>query len=360
MKNKQHDLFGAFKHWMENNGIKAAVSSSYVSYLRTLLDKLYRNGYSVVSNPEELFNSADGYPQLMKGLLEYFNDAIQEAFADANCPISPKQLNNGRSAFRKFVEFILGYVGAVKVNTQNVVQSAPKPTVTNIKPTKVYQTMMGWETYSHKELVNKIKSRLGSQDRISGDKVWLPMRVIIALLGTRWFKNWSDDIIDKIKVLVENGSVLLNQVEKLLLKPDYNDYYSVWVIVVGEEKRVYTHTSEKELIPMLVKGIDKVSLEHTTSIDHTLRKLGDQNSLSELSKISDIAEKVSKTIVGRITGNSIKQKITVKQDMVSSNSPNIVAIIDLIKLIDEMNHIKDDTDYELMDGSQNSSKGKKK
>lgn len=352
-------LFDDFKRWMEGKGYKATVSSSYVAYLRTLLGKLYTGGYLAIPNAEELLNSAIGYPQLIKGLIDYINDAIQKAFADANCPISLKQLNNGRSAFRRFIEFVLGYSCHIKPSIQSAVQSAPKPTSNYIKPTKAYQSMMGWETYSHKKLVAKIKSRLGSQDRTTGNKVWLPMRVIIALLGTRWFNNWSDDIIDKIKVLVDNGNVLLNQVEKMILKPDQNDKFSVWAVVSSQEYRVYTHTSEDYIVPMLVKGIDKVSLDHTKPIDTTLRELDDRNSLAELSKISVIAEKVSKAIGSKI-GNDIKKQITVKHNQVSSNTPKISANIDLTKLIDEMDLIKNDTDYELMDGSQNSSKGNKK
>ena len=358
-KMKQDQLFDEFKSWMEGKGYKTTVSSSYVSYLRTLLNKLYSGGYSVIPNAETLLNGAVGYPQLMMGLIDYLNDAIQKAYADASCPISPKQLNNGRSAFRKFVEFILGCVGSVKANMQNVVPSAPKPTVTKIKPTKVYQTMMGWETYSHKDLVKKIKNGLSTQDRISGNKVWLPMRVVKSLLGTEWFDAWSEDIIKRTMVLLGDqiGPVSLDQVDKLILKPDVNGKYSVWAVVNGQEYRVYTHTSKGDIVPMLVKGIDQVSLEHIKAIDTTLRELDGQNKLPELTKVSDTAKQVKRVL--RIDkGSTLKKNITVKQNQISCDYPQVSASIDLDELRNEMDLIKDDTDYELMEVSQNSSKSK--
>ena len=123
MSAKKLELFDEFKNWMEGNGYKPTVSSSYVSYLRSLLVKLYNAGYSAIPNAEELFNVAATYPLLMKGLLEYINDVIKKAFADSNCPISQKQLNNGRSAFRKFVEFV--YPVIIKAIPQNVAKTVP-------------------------------------------------------------------------------------------------------------------------------------------------------------------------------------------------------------------------------------------
>lgn len=354
-------LFDDFKRWMEGKGYKATVSSSYVSYLRTLLRKLYTGGYLTISNAEELFNSAIGYPQLMKGLIDYINDAIQTAFTDTNCSITQKQLNNGRSAFRKFVEFVLEYLSKVGTQVQSTGQSLPKPSVVTVKPTKAYQTMMGWKTYTHKDLVSKIKKGLGTQDRLSGKKVWLPIRVVKSLLGTKWFDVWCEDIIDKTKVLLGDQvrPVPLSQVEKLTLRPDVNGKYSVWVVVSGQEYRVYTHTSKGDINPMLVKEIRGVSLEHTTPIDQTLIKLGNQNRLPELSKVSDMAKQVGREL-SKIDGAKIKKKITVKQDQLSCGNPQVSVLIDLDELLKEMDIIKNDTDYELMDGSQNSSKGKKK
>ena len=339
---------------MEGIGYKPTVSSSYVSYLRSLLDKLYNAGYSAIPNAEELFNVAATYPLLMKGLLEYINDVIKKAFADSNCPISQKQLNNGRSAFRKFVEFILGHSATVNLNVQSAGQSTSKPMPNYFKPTKTYQNMMGWKIYSKDDIVRIIKSRLGTQDRLSGSKVWLPIRIVKELLGSGWFDVWCKDIIDNTKVFVDNNGryLMLGQVDEMRLKPDINGLFSVWVVVGGQEHRVYTRTSKGTFVPMFVKGIEGISLEHSNPIHNTLTKLGNQNKLPELSKISDIAKQVSRAIKSS-DGAKIKKNITVNQNQISSNNPPVSALIDLDELRKEMDLIKDDTDYELMEVKQN-------
>ena len=355
---KDVKLFDEFKNWMERNGYKTTVSASYASYLRTLLTKLYTGGYTVIPNPEELFNNVMGYSSLVKGLLEYFNDAIKKAYADDHCPISQKQLNNGRSAFRKFVEFILWHLSQVTTNLPVVSQMAIKQTAIYTKPAKVYQNMMGWQTYNQNDIVRIMKSRLGTQDRLSGDKVWLPIRVVKELLGSGWFDNWCKRIVSKTKVLIDDfgGFVMLDQVDELILKPDSDDKYSVWVVVGGQEHRVYTHTKSGILKPLMAKDMGDISLEHTHPIDETLKDLGGRHCLPELSKISDIMKQVGAAINSKDAA-MLKKHIKVDGIEVKSDNPIASASIDLEKLLKEMDLIKDDTDYELMNRKENISIG---
>lgn len=343
---------------MKGRGYKQTVSSSYVSYLRTLLSKLYTGGYTVIPNAEELLNRAVKYPTLIKGLLEYFDDVIKKAFSDANCPIPRKQLDNGRSAFRKFVEFILWCLSPANVTVQGVKQMVFNQTAVFTKPTKLYQSMMGWDTYTQNKIVGIIKKRLGTQDRDTGIKVWLPMRVIKKLLGPVWFDNWCKGIIAETKVLIDDQGVCkkLNQVDKLVLKPDSSAKNSVWVVVDGQEYRVFTNTRKGTINPMLVNGMEKVSLEHAKPIDQTLRDLYNKKVLPELSKVSDIAKQVSLRI-GNHDGNKIDKEITVQNNHLSSDITSTSCDVDTDELLREMDLIREDTDYELMDSAQNSKKG---
>ena len=353
-------LFGEFKSWMEGKGYKSTVSSSYVTYLRTLLTKLYTCGYSAFPKAEDLLNNALEYPTLVKGLLEYFDDAIKKVYYDANCSISQKQLNNGRSAFRKFVEFMLWRLGLVNAKIPVVSQLAIKQTAVYTKPTKVYQNMMEWIIIPHKEIVNTMKNRLTTQDRISGDKVWLLMRLVKKLLGNEWFNDWCDVVISRTKVFVDDQGtyVWLSQVDKLILKPESDGSFSVWAVVGDQEYRVYTHTSTKVLDLMKVKGKGGVSLEHTNPINNTLRNLGNLHRLPELSKISDIIKQVYDAIQDdKPTASNLMKHITADRNEVKSDSPIASASIDVEELLREMDLIRDDTDYELMDGNENSSKG---
>lgn len=359
-------LLDDFKSWLEGKGYKPTVSSSYASYLRTLFRKLYSGGYSAIPNAEELLNNAVICPTLIKGLLEYFDIAINSAFENNNGSITEKQLNNGRSAFRKFVEFMLGHASGIHNNMQNIIQPASKSAPKYIKPAKAYQNMMGWKNYTRNDIVRIIKSRLGTQDRLSGDKVWLSPRVVKGLLGSEWFDNWCKSIISKTKVLIDNrgGFVMLDQVDELILKPDSDGKYSVWVVVCGQEYRVYTHyyirTSKGMIItiePMFVDGMKDVTLDHVKSIHQTLNNWGGKNKLPELSKISDLIKQVSQTINSH-NGAKIKSNISTDKNQISSDNPKISVVINLDELRKEMDIIKDDTDYELMNGSNNDVKGK--
>jgi hypothetical protein len=361
MKIKNAKLFDEFKSWMEGKDYKTTVSASYVAYLRTLLIKLYAGGYTVIPNPEELFNNIMGYPSLVKGLLEYFDDAIKKAYSDTNCPITQKQLNNGRSAFRKFVEFLLWRLGQVTANNPVVSQMAIKQTAVYTKPTKVYQNMMGWIFYTQNDIVRVMKSRLGTQDRISGDKVWLLMRLVKKLLGKDWFNDWCEVIIDRTKVFVDDQGtyVWLSQVDKLILKPESDGSFSVWAVVGNQEYRVYTHSRTRVLIPMMAEDMGDVSLEHTHTIDETLKDLGNRHCLPELSKISDVIKQVYDAIRDdkKPTASDLIQHITADGNEVKSDNPIASASIDLEELLKEMDLIRDDTDYELMNRKENISIG---
>ena len=359
MKNKE--LFDEFKNWMEKKGYKATVSASYVSYLRTLLTKLYTGGYTIIPNPEEFFNNIMDYPSLVKGLLEYFDDTIKKAYSDTNCPITQKQLNNGRSAFRKFIEFILWYSVSVKANLQSVANTVPAARVVKTRPSKSFQNRMGWKIYGQKDILDIIKSRLGTQDRVSGNKIWLPIRVI-KKVPKLWFDDWCREIIKDTKVLVgynKEEIVMLNQVEELRLKLEFQTKFSVWVVVGQKEHRVYTRTKKGSIVPLFVTELAEITLDHIKSIDETLRDLENANSLSELSKVSSIAKLFCKATKCKAKGRGkeIAKDMSWHNNQVISRKVGNSVAIDLDELLREMDLIRKDTDYELMHGRENSSKG---
>ena len=219
------------------------------------------------------------------------------------------------------------------------------------------------DTYrlNRKEIVNWIKKRLRTQDRISGVKVWLLMRTVIKLLGSKWFDEWCRSIIDNTWVLVDNRGkyIMLNKVDELILMPNPNGKNSVWIGVGNQEYQVYTRTTQNGISgpiePMDVKKIGDVSLDHKKAIDSTLRDLGNQNKLPELNKISDIAKKI-KNAMSVESGYDIDKNIIVSGNRIESSKPVASAFIDLDDLRKEMDFIKNDTKYELMDGSQNGKK----
>ncbi len=217
--------------------------------------------------------------------------------------------------------------------------------------------------FNQKEIVRIIRSRLSTQDRTSGDKVWLLMRTVKRLLNShnsKWFVDWSKDIIDQTKVLIDKDgkSITLNKVNSLILKPseEEHDKFEVYAMEGTNKFRVYTHKTHKDpnlIIPLTVEGIGNVSLDHVKPIDTTLRELEDQNKLTELEKISKIAKIVSNDI-GSFSGYRINKNLGGGNPIVYDNYS---VHVDLDKLCQEMEEIMNDTEYELMNGRFNSSEG---
>jgi hypothetical protein len=103
---------------------------------------------------------------------------------------------------------------------------------------------------------------------------------------------------------------------------------------------------------MFVDGMKDISLEHIKPIHQTLSDLGGDDKLPELSKLSDLIKQVSQTINSH-DGAKIKSHISIDQNQVSSDNPEVSVSINLDDLEKDMDLIKDDTDYELMDVLQN-------
>lgn len=224
-----------------------------------------------------------------------------------------------------------------------------------------------YKQFDQKEIAKKIRSRLSTQDRTSGEKVWLLMRTVKKMLNSdapKWFVSWSQDIIEQTKVLInQNGkNITLNKIDRLLLKPseEVQEEFDVFAIEGENEYPVYTHKKsdmgETIIVRMTVDGIKNVSLDHVKPIDTTLRELEDQNKLLELGKISEVAKIVSHAINSR-SGYRIDKNLVVSNPIVYGDYS---VHVDLDKLRQEMEEIKNDTKYELMDGRLNSSKGNDK
>lgn len=224
-----------------------------------------------------------------------------------------------------------------------------------------------YKQFDQNEIDRKIRSRLSTQDRTSGNKVWLLMRTVKRLLNSNnpeWFVVWSKGIINQTKVLIDqNGTyITLNKVDCLLLKPseEKRDEFDVFAVEGVKEFPVYTHkksnTGETIIVRMTVDGIENVSLDHVKPIDTTLRELENQNKLLELGKISKVAKIVSRDI-NSCSGYRIDKNLDASNPITYGNYS---VHVDLDKLRQEMEEIKNDTDYELMDGRLNSSKGNDK
>ena len=234
-------------------------------------------------------------------------------------------------------------------------------TVYNISETDIIETSKDEQIYFPSVLYTKFKSRLRCQDRTSGDKIWLPLRFIGKLYTLKDGRNksrfsiWLDSLVDgiyvhykdednNIKIIkskcFKNGKLLLKF--KVHQEEGSNDKFDVYVGIMKksryEEYRAYTPTGKgNKKVPMVVKSISEIDIDHIKPIDQTLRDL--EKKLPELKKVSDYYK-------------GIQEEECNENDA----AKELIERINLDKLYKELKKISNDGLLRLMDSKYNSCK----
>lgn len=236
------------------------------------------------------------------------------------------------------------------------------------------------ELYLHDVLYTKFKSRLRSQDRTSGDKIWLPLRFIAKVYSKaqkdydannkntmeNQFSKWLDKLVDDIYIhYVENKNAENEKVEKvrfggeegkkdvhLLLEPIDNgippEEFEVYVRWIDNNskvirRRVLTPTGRgNEKKEMVVSGIQDIAIDHVKPIDQTLRELESKGGLKTLKIVSDYYKELCENDQLK-EGNTISNLLKKDKNFV-------------IKLTNDLNNIHDDSILRLMDSKLNTQK----
>ncbi len=215
------------------------------------------------------------------------------------------------------------------------------------------------ELYLHNILFTKFKSRLRCQDRISGQKIWLPLR-FIAKLYTKddtgkkdsRFSNWLDSLVNGICIHYNDEGVIKHvkfgdkeDISLLLLK-NTKGKYDVHVRWYDgkelEEFPVLSPTGRgNEKVRMVVEKISDIAIDHVKPIDQTLKEKA--NELTELEKVSEFY----KDLVlqeGKDPTNADAESLRNDTDL------------NLVKLIEDLKKIRDDSPLRLMSAEYNSNK----
>lgn len=143
--------------------------------------------------------------------------------------------------------------------------------------------------YYHDQLVTKFRNRLRTQDRISGDKIWLPLRYIAKIysravkfnkLDKNLFLEWLNRTTDKINVHYEGttktiNNCLLEDIDYIKLKkePNKNEYKAfVKIKNIEDPKEILTPTGKgNRKVSMKVKSIRDIAIDHVIPIDLILK-----------------------------------------------------------------------------------------
>lgn len=260
---------------------------------------------------------------------------------------------------RKFIDYLEKFIDSdSKVNGKlknQIANSCTTPKLTGQEEQWLKEALAKREIFLHDRLLKKFKARLRCQDRTSGDKVWLPLRYISQLFNkkkSKGFTKWLEALVADIYVhyMDANGNIKSINFGSNQIFLDFEtnkegsfDVYIIWSRT-QERHRAYTPTGEGNTkVPLTVRNISEIDIDHVKPIDQTLRDLKDAGNLKELTKVS----------------NKYKQLMDQSDDTVNSleqSLDDLLKIVDLEKLAKELHLIRKDGVLRLMDSAYNEKK----
>ena len=207
-------------------------------------------------------------------------------------------------------------------------------------------------------LFTKFKSRLRSQERTSGDKIWLPLDYIAKIYRygnksktndfTTWLGNMTKDIYIHYMIEKDNEIRSIQFNKKISLefqKKNEDGYYDVYVICGKKSHPVYTPTGVgNKKVPMTVKSISEIDIDHVKPIDLTLRELGNKKGKDGIDTLKMVSDSYKDLIYNE---KDINKQI---DELINDDKFSID------NLTKDLKNIKKDTVLRLMDSKFNENK----
>ncbi len=328
---KHYPLLDEFTLELLNQNLTGGSILSYTSYLRTFVPdsapKVDQNYLTIVALALSAKKGAFA--------LQYLDDIQSKYGVVAG---SKKQ-----SAFNAFKAWIAGIVAAFNNKA--------------LASVKASLASSGIEAFSQSNLYAKMGSRIITQSRLSGDKIWLPLVFIQKFCNDQQRNShivFKQTVYDKLKVLAGDDVASSGHIDvKDIVSLAITDEGMVFCIYAGKEgnlipAQIFTPTGELNKRDEMVAGsISDIVIDHVTPIDRTLRLLA----LPELEKITTFV-KAAKAANRGLTGKDLEEQAF--DDFY--NSSLYPGHIDLDDLESELMSIVDDSHYRLVHSDMNSSK----
>lgn len=263
--------------------------------------------------------------------------------------------------FADFLEKLLSSGAASKKSIKKKIASAcTTPKLSDTEESWLKTAFANRTVFLHEQLMTKFMGRLRRQDRISGNKVWLPLSYIAKLYKkagkTKEFTDWLRKLAEGIFVHYEDDNKEIKSVQfkaqQVFLVFEKNEEnsdgtYNVKVALSASNKcyTAYTPTGEGNTkVPMIVKDISDIAIDHVKPIDLTLKELGDKGRIPNLKMVSDSF----RDMMGR------PEKAD--KDIEDESLDQLYNNVDISKLTDELNLIRTDGVLRLMVSEYNGKK----
>lgn len=268
--------------------------------------------------------------------------------------------------FADFLEKLLSSGAASKKSIKKKIASAcTTPKLSDTEESWLKTAFAKRTVFLHEQLMTKFMGRLRRQDRISGNKVWLPLSYIAKLYKkagkTKEFTDWLRKLAEGIFVQYEDDNKEIKSVQfkaqqvflvfekkkKTDGTYDSDGTYEVKVALSASNKcyTAYTPTGEGNTkVPMIVKDVSDIAIDHVKPIDLTLRELDDKGRIPNLKMVSESF----KDMMGR------PEKAD--KDIEDESLDQLYNNVDINKLTDELNLIRTDGVLRLMTSEYNGKK----
>lgn len=260
--------------------------------------------------------------------------------------------------FTDFLEKLLSSGAASKKSIKKKIASAcTTPTLSDTEESWLKTAFAKRTVFLHEQLMTKFMGRLRRQDRISGNKVWLPLSYIAKLYKkagkTKEFTDWLRKLAEGIFVHYEDDNNEIKSVQFkaqqvfLVFEKNSDGTYDVKVALSASNKcyTAYTPTGDGNTkVSMIVKDISDIAIDHVKPIDLTLKELGDKGRIPNLKMVSDSF----RDMMGR------PEKAD--KDIEDESLDQLYNNVDINKLTDELNLIRTDGVLRLMVSEYNGKK----
>lgn len=345
-----------FKNWLtETNKTSESSAKSYLSYvsgadkLISISNKKNSEKFNLFTIVHSAFEKQD--TDVIEETLLFVIDQLSRKDAEEVFGRPKKTLQNYKSGLFSYLDFLIEQ----PFSTENI-----KTTVLEIKEVQIEDLNIFTNTgkslskdntvkvYTKKDLEKNFSLRIKTQDRFY-ENIFFPIRFVNRVFSIQKeksiFKNWLNHLLNSIEIFVEKKDITtFAEVSSLSIAND-----KVYITHKGIEKLAYTKLSDnKTIIPFNVKTLNKIAIDHDRSLFDVMNA-----NLSSLPTFLLITSELKKHIEGKVTYQKLSKVCH------SNKLDEFIKTINTQSLLKELELIASETKLQLMDSSQNTSKGKK-
>lgn len=272
-----------FRSWMPEYGnLSTNSANSYVSFLNGLEKFIIEDtgGKNILEDVYSALN--EGNTTYAFNVLDRIDEVLTSALASSDVSSHiKKDLNNWRSAVRKYVDFLQEEGEDIPDEEEFEEASIDTPTLETLCSDLSDSEKDSAIEYSLDEIKRNFAFRLNTQNRMSNDKdVFYPISIIRKLFcfsqrnGKKkanpnndydWFKDWTDDYVGEVKVLLnDKGDIThtMSDVRSLLLYPATGNVY-VQISNIDGNLQVYSQKTDGEIEPLKANKLRNIHIDHT-------------------------------------------------------------------------------------------------